>query len=678
MTQLPRILGGRYEVRQLIGRGGMADVYVGFDSRLNRTVAIKVLRADLARDPMFQNRFRREAQSAGRLNHPAIVAVYDTGEEATRFADGATGTVPYIIMEYVEGHTVRELLSEGDPVPIPEAVEIVAGILNALEYSHREGIVHRDIKPGNVMLTTDGKIKVMDFGIARAIEDSQSSMTQTHGVVGTAQYLSPEQARGEIVDSRSDLYSTGCVLFELLTGRPPFSGDTAVSVAYQHVQELPKPPSSIAADIPGSLDRVVLKALAKNRDERYPDADTMRQDMLAAERGGAISAPPISSWAERAGDQTAVLGSSAVTGNTSQFPQVSPPLGTTALMGGGPAPAPAPPTAAAAPTQTDPKKPVWPWIVGVLAFLLGGLGLAYALSGGDEPEAPPALVTVPDLAGLDQQGARAALEKADLLFELGPEVQSDTVERGRFVSSDPTAGATVEPKTKVKVSFSSGAEMISVPDVRGQDEDTARQKLEEAKLKVGTVSEEASNDVPEGQVVRTSPEAGTSVKSGEKVNLFLSSGPGELELPDMRGWDSTRARQELERLGLKVGTISSVDTSEFARDEVVSTAPEPGSTVKKGDTVDIAVSTGAVEIQDFTGRQLAEAQEFFAKNGLNLVITTVQTNDRPDGTVLSQNPTTGKFERGKTITITVARPLAQQPTPEPTASTAPTTDDDDN
>ncbi|MDO5081443.1 Stk1 family PASTA domain-containing Ser/Thr kinase [Buchananella hordeovulneris] len=677
MTQLPRILGGRYEVRQLIGRGGMADVYVGFDSRLNRTVAIKVLRADLARDPMFQNRFRREAQSAGRLNHPAIVAVYDTGEEATRFADGATGTVPYIIMEYVEGHTVRELLSEGDPVPIPEAVEIVAGILNALEYSHREGIVHRDIKPGNVMLTTDGKIKVMDFGIARAIEDSQSSMTQTHGVVGTAQYLSPEQARGEIVDSRSDLYSTGCVLFELLTGRPPFSGDTAVSVAYQHVQELPKPPSSIAADIPGSLDRVVLKSLAKNRDERYPDAATMRQDMLAAERGGAISAPPISSWAERAGDQTAVLGSSAVTGNTSQFPQVSPPLGTTALMGSGPAPAPAPPAAVAAPTQTEPKKPVWPWIVGVLAFLLAGLGLAYALSGGEEQEEAPALVEVPNLKDLDQQGARTALEKADLQFELGPEVQSDTVERGRFVSSDPTAGASVPPKTKVKVSFSAGAETISVPDVRGQDEETARRKLEEAKLTVGTVAEEASNDVPEGQVVRTSPEAGTSVKSGEKINLFLSSGPGELELPDMRGWDSTRARQELERLGLKVGAISSADTGEFGRDELVSTAPEPGSTVKKGDTVDIVISTGLTEIQDFTGRQLAEAQEFFAKNGLNLEITTIQTNDRPDGTVLTQNPTAGKFDRGQTIKISVARPLAQQPTPEPSASTTPAATDDD-
>lgn len=220
-SQFPQVLAGRYEIRDLIGRGGMAEVHLGYDTRLSRVVAIKLLRSDIAGDPTFQARFRREAQSAAALNHPAVVAVYDSGEEELLQPGGASRTVPYIVMEYVEGHTVRELLSEGEAVPIPEAVEIVSGVLDALEYSHRVGIVHRDIKPGNIMLTSTGSVKVMDFGIARAIEDSASTVTQTHTVVGTAQYLSPEQARGESVDARSDLYSTGCLLYELLTGQPP-------------------------------------------------------------------------------------------------------------------------------------------------------------------------------------------------------------------------------------------------------------------------------------------------------------------------------------------------------------------------------------------------------------------------------------------------------------------------
>ena len=245
-AQFPRMLAGRYEVRDLIGRGGMAEVHLGYDTRLSRTIAIKLLRSDMAEDATFQARFRREAQSAAALNHPSIVAVYDSGEEQVTGPDGRTRGVPYIVMEYVEGHTVRELLGEGEAVPIDEAVEIVTGVLDALEYSHRAGIVHRDIKPGNIMLTSTGAVKVMDFGIARAIEDSAATVTQTHAVVGTAQYLSPEQARGELVDSRSDLYSTGCLLYELLTGRPPFQGDSAVAIAYQHVREIPKAPSATA------------------------------------------------------------------------------------------------------------------------------------------------------------------------------------------------------------------------------------------------------------------------------------------------------------------------------------------------------------------------------------------------------------------------------------------------
>ena len=286
MTQ-PRLLGGRYELDGVVGRGGMAEVYRARDIRLDRIVAIKTLRADLARDQIFQARFRREAQSAASLNHPSIVAVYDTGE------DMATGLpVPYIVMEYVDGRTVRDLLQEGHRLLPERSLEIIDGVLRALDYSHQAGIVHRDIKPGNVMVTRNGDVKVMDFGIARAMSDAQATMTQTAQVIGTAQYLSPEQARGERVDSRSDLYSTGCLLYELLTGRPPFTGDSPVAIAYQHVRENPVPPSRVDPDVPPWADAIVLKAMAKSPADRYQTAADMRADLQRAASGMPVAAAP--------------------------------------------------------------------------------------------------------------------------------------------------------------------------------------------------------------------------------------------------------------------------------------------------------------------------------------------------------------------------------------------------
>src|ERR687890_2013465 len=275
----PRLLGSRYEIGETLGYGGMAEVHRGRDVRLGREVAVKILRSDLARDPSFQARFRREAQAAASLNHPAIVAVYDTGEDIHSDATGNSVHIPFIVMEYVEGHTVRDILQDGAAVPIEEAVEITAGVLSALEYSHHAGIVHRDIKPANVMLTPTGAVKVMDFGIARALADSAATMTQTQAVIGTAQYLSPEQARGETVDARSDIYSTGCLLFELLTGRPPFVADSPVAVAYQHVGETPLAPSSYTPSVPHEIDAVVLHALVKDRAGRYQSADDFRADV---------------------------------------------------------------------------------------------------------------------------------------------------------------------------------------------------------------------------------------------------------------------------------------------------------------------------------------------------------------------------------------------------------------
>jgi serine/threonine protein kinase len=285
-----RLLGGRYELGGVIGRGGMAEVFQARDILLNRVVAVKTLRDDLARDQTFQARFQREAQSAASLNHPSIVAVYDTGE-------GMIGAsqVPYIVMEFVDGRTLRDLLRDGGPRP-ERAAEIADGVLTALDYSHRHGIVHRDIKPGNVMLTRSGDVKVMDFGIARAVADAQLPITQTAQVMGTAQYLSPEQARGERVDARSDLYSTGCLLYELLTGRPPFIGDSPVAVAYQHVNEDPAPPSRFDPDVPAWADAIVLKALQKDPAQRYQSPGEMRNDIQRALAGAPVAAPKRKIW----------------------------------------------------------------------------------------------------------------------------------------------------------------------------------------------------------------------------------------------------------------------------------------------------------------------------------------------------------------------------------------------
>ncbi len=316
MTQ-PRLLGGRYELDGVVGRGGMAEVYRARDIRLDRIVAIKTLRADLARDQIFQARFRREAQSAASLNHPSIVAVYDTGE------DMATGLpVPYIVMEFVDGRTVRDLLQDGHRLLPERSLEIIDGVLRALDYSHQAGIVHRDIKPGNVMVTRNGDVKVMDFGIARAMSDAQATMTQTAQVIGTAQYLSPEQARGERVDSRSDLYSTGCLLYELLTGRPPFTGDSPVAIAYQHVRENPIPPSRVDPDVPAWADAIVLKAMAKSPADRYQTAADMRADLQRAASGLPVAAAPPTRVDMYQGTQR-MSADPMTTGRTSAIPPVA-------------------------------------------------------------------------------------------------------------------------------------------------------------------------------------------------------------------------------------------------------------------------------------------------------------------------------------------------------------------
>ena len=603
VDEIPSVLAGRYEVGELIGRGGMAEVHIGYDNRLSRTVAIKVLRSDLARDATFQARFRREAQSSAALNHPSIVAVYDTGEEHVVSASGQKATVPFIVMEYVEGHTVRALLGGGDPVPIEEAVDIVVGVLSALEYSHREGIVHRDIKPANIMLTPTGAVKVMDFGIARAMADSAATMTQTHSVVGTAQYLSPEQARGEVVDARSDLYSTGCLLYELLTGQPPFTGDSAVAVAYQHVREMPKTPSTVTPDIPEVLDRVVLKSLAKDREDRYPDAARMRADLLAAVRGDQVQAPAAAAWGAGGG-----LAAGAATAVTTPMQAAA----ATRTMGAATQTATSPGTGTVPPqTEERRKSPWWVWLLAVLG-LAAAAGIVYLVTTPDEDPLPPAAtatatatVAVPSMTGMDEAAAQAALEENDLVAAVGDPVASDTVAQGLFVSSSPAAGTAVAPGTTVTLTFSSGPDAVRVPNVTGMDQDQAAATLESAGLKKGRVTQtnDASADV--GDVVSTSPAADTSVSPGSAVDLAIAS--ANVDLPDLVGQTEAAASEILNSLDL-VARIETRPSGDFAPDTVLEQS-RPAGVVERGTTITLIVAAEAPDTPTPTATETPTDEE---------------------------------------------------------------------
>ena len=541
-----KVLGERYEVGALIGRGGMADVRSGHDTRLGRTVAIKRLRSDLASDPTFQARFRREAQSAASLNHPSIVAVYDTGEEVV--ADGTH--VPYIVMELVEGRTLREILREGRKILPERALEITADVLSALDYSHRAGIVHRDIKPANVMLTAAGRVKVMDFGIARAVADASSNMTATAAVVGTAQYLSPEQARGEQVDARSDIYSTGCLLFELLTQRPPFQGDSPVSVAYQHVREEPPTPSSLEPEVSPDIDAIVAKSLAKKTSERYQSAAQMRADIERSLAGQSIdsatTAMPIA-------------------------PPATPPEEETSFL----------------PEQDEDDRPkrsrAWIWVVLALVLLLALGAAAYALvSGGDESGGD---ISVPDVVGMQKKAAIEAIEAEDLVAETESVNSEDR--KGRVTDQDPDATELLSSGDTVTLTVSAGPSTVTVPpDLVGSTLDEATQLLEEADLTLGNVREVSSTE-PEGTVTRAVPSSGNEVEPGTAVNLSVSTGP--VEVPDLVDLTQEEAEEALDDVGL-VGAPTTEETDEAEPGIVISQDISAGEEVEGGTTVGFTVA----------------------------------------------------------------------------------------
>ncbi|MET7324522.1 Stk1 family PASTA domain-containing Ser/Thr kinase [Streptomyces sp. NPDC005549] len=624
----PRRLGGRYELGPVLGRGGMAEVYHAHDTRLGRQVAVKTLRADLARDPSFQARFRREAQSAASLNHPAIVAVYDTGED---YIDNVS--IPYIVMEYVDGSTLRELLHSGRKLLPERTLEMTIGILQALEYSHRAGIVHRDIKPANVMLTRNGQVKVMDFGIARAMGDSGMTMTQTAAVIGTAQYLSPEQAKGEQVDARSDLYSTGCLLYELLTVRPPFVGDSPVAVAYQHVREEPQAPSVFDPEITPEMDAIVLKALVKDPDYRYQSADEMRADIEACLDGQPVGA-------------TAAMGAMAA-GGYGAYPDDQP---TTALRsdGGGGATTMLPPMNPDDGGYGYDERPdrrrqqsrkkntstIFLVLAGILVLVGAILIGKYAFSGGGG--AGNDKVPVPAFIGLSKDDAQQQADNIDLVLTFKQQECEDQP-KGKVCTQDPEQGTDVEKKSTVNLVVSTGAPKVAVPNVIDKNVDEATKQLEAKGFVVETKQTESSQD--EGTVLSQDPDPGKELQKGSTVTLEVAKAEEKATVPDVVGRSCDEAKSQMENNGLEATCTDQPTNDPNQVDKVISTTPSANQQVDPGSKVTIVVGK-AVEKKKVPeiklGTPLSQAQQTLQQAGF----TNIQVNGPNDGNavVIGQNP----------------------------------------
>ncbi|MGP9019837.1 Stk1 family PASTA domain-containing Ser/Thr kinase [Streptomyces sp. BR1] len=625
----PRRLGGRYELGQVLGRGGMAEVYLAHDTRLGRTVAVKTLRADLARDPSFQARFRREAQSAASLNHPAIVAVYDTGED---YVDNIS--IPYIVMEYVDGSTLRELLHSGRKLLPERTLEMTVGILQALEYSHRAGIVHRDIKPANVMLTRTGQVKVMDFGIARAMGDSGMTMTQTAAVIGTAQYLSPEQAKGEQVDARSDLYSTGCLLYELLTVRPPFVGDSPVAVAYQHVREEPQPPSNFDPEITPEMDAIVLKALVKDPDYRYQSADEMRADIEACLDGqpvaataamGSVGYGGYDAYTSGPQDQpTTALRPADAAGQTSMLPPVNPDDGGYGYDD--------------RPDRRRQKKSHTSTILLVLAgvlVLVGAILIGKSVfgGGGDSGQVP-----VPQLVGETQKSAETLTTNVGLKLTVSKTEPCADQPKGNVCSQTPTSGK-LKKGEAVSVVVSAGAPKVEVPDVTEKKQDNAKEILTGKGFDVKTTTVES--DQEEGTVVSQDPQGGQQVEKGSAVTLSIAK-KKTTKLPDVVGTDYNAAVAQLNGLGFTSVSRQDVDSDKPAG-QVVDESPKGNTNQTKDVQVVLKVSKGPqtpaqTPVPNVFGKTVKQATEMLNAAGFSNIQFAPGSSNDEKARVTSQTP----------------------------------------
>lgn len=663
MTDEPVILGGRYQLETVIGRGGMAEVWRARDLRLDRQVAIKRLRVDLATDSTFQMRFQREAQAAAGLNHPNIVSVYDTGERT----DPATGiSVPYIVMELVEGHTLRDLLRQGRPIEPQRAFEYEIGVLDALGYSHKHDIVHRDIKPANVMLTNAGQIKVMDFGIARAVSDTSATMTQTAAVIGTAQYLSPEQARGEQVDARSDLYSAGCLLYELLTGRPPFLGDSPVSVAYQHVREMPIPPSQLDPEITPDMDAITMKALAKRTDDRYQSAKEMRDDCWRLLNGQAVTAqlPAVAVSETRGAPPTRAL-------PAEYDPDYQPTDEATISTSN---------SEVVADDLDKPKRKVSPAtgvLIGLLVLLLGSLGFfAWRLVGNTADND----VQVPAVTGFLEEAAVEQLSAAQLTPKV-EHVSGSAEGKGTVISQDPAGGQTVLVGSTVTITVNDGPPVSPIPaGIVGKLQDEAITLLKQAGFtNVEPLAAPSNLDTvgaKKGQVVAVSPTEGQSIPIDQKVTLYVASGRSELP-GTIIGMQDTEARELLRQAGytnVSSDYLAPGDPDEpvtFVRGQVVYSDPATGTAVDSSTRIQLWLASGESVMPNLTGLSHEAAEEQLTALGFTNVTFGPADDDHDDWVVTGQSVLAGTpRERSDAITVTLgATPSSKPSTPTPAPST---------
>jgi eukaryotic-like serine/threonine-protein kinase len=603
----PQHLSDRYELGEILGFGGMSEVHKARDTRLHRDVAVKVLRADLARDPSFYLRFRREAQNAAALNHPAIVAVYDTGE-----AETAAGPLPYIVMEYVDGVTLRDIVHTDGPLLPRRAIEIIADACQALNFSHNHGIIHRDVKPANIMISKNNAVKVMDFGIARALADSHS-VTQTAAVIGTAQYLSPEQARGEAVDARSDVYSLGCVLYEILTGEPPFLGDTPLAVAYQHVREDPVAPSKRHSGIGPELDAVVLKALAKNPDNRYQTAAEMRSDLVRVHNGEAPEAPKVLTDDERSSMMTGAPRGADV---TDRLPRQRDSYD----RGGG--------------------RSIARWLtaLAVLAVLTVAVTIAINTLGGETRQ-----VQVPDVKGQVSADAVATLQNHGFRTHTQQKPDSE-VPPDHVIGTDPATNSSVSAGDDITVNVSTGPEQREVPDVSSMSYGDAVQKLKSSGFSVFKQSNSPSTPELKDKVLGTNPPADQTSAITNEITVIVGSGPEARNLPDVSGQTVDLAQQNLTVYGFTKITQSQVDSTR-PTGTVLNTNPAAGQPVPLDTVIELRVSRGnQFAMPDLSGQFWVDAEPNLRALGWTGVLikgADVQNSGQRTNAVVSQSPSAG-------------------------------------
>jgi serine/threonine-protein kinase len=639
--QQSQTFGTRYRPESLIARGGMADVYEARDLLLDRLVALKVLFPELSTNPTFVERFRREAQSAAALSHPNIVSVYDWGPANSTY---------FIAMELVTGSTLADVIRESGTVAPGRAAVIGADVALALAFAHRHGVVHRDIKPSNVLLTEDGMVKVADFGIARAVTNDED-LTQTGAVLGTATYISPEQARGEDLDGRSDVYSLGIVMYEMLTGTAPFLAETPIAVAYKHVTERPAGPRSINPSIPPALETIVLKCLQKDRANRYSDAGELRSDLLRFLDDRPIRAGTVEMAAVA---ETTLLAAGVTTaGPRTQF--ISPIESTSSI-----------PIVGANSSQTKRRHRVWPWILLLIIILaLAAAGIIFGkklLASHAKPKPTVTSVLVPNVTGAGEQGATSALTRAGLQSNI--QFKNSSQSSGTVIGESPRGGSRAKKGSTVTLLVSSGPASVTVPNVMGQSSATAESTLLAKSFNVSTNYKHAS--ASQGTVIGESPAAGQSAAKGSTIILTVSSGPSQLTVPNVAGDSLATASNKLGSAGLQVGSVSYQTSNSVASGDVISTSPSSGSQVAPNSSVNLTVSSGSsTAVPNVAGDTVAKATTTLQNAGFTVASQNqYQTSSTvPSGDVISTTPASGTQEpAGTSVTLTVSSGSGSSPT----------------